>query len=104
MKKHDCIEYLDRYSEEKGFDKVYDIFESLFPMDVEDCERAFWAKAPVTTLRKLVRVLKYRSDEMVDLSYASEKDMPDNIEELEIDVDESWDEEDKLGEDEGFDL
>lgn len=90
MKKHDCIDFILKYTDAKGFESAYDIFQELFPMDTDDSEVAFWSKAPVTSLRKMVDVIKVRTGQAELSGYNTERQMPSSIREIEIDDDEYY--------------
>lgn len=84
LRKHECIELLSQHAEKIGFPHMVRLFESASPLDKKECQRQYWNKVNVKTLRQFVESIQNAGKPDLMPSYAvNENDLPETIEEIE---------------------
>ena len=89
LRKHECIELLSQHADKIGFPQMVRLFESASPLDKKECQRQYWNKVNVKTLRQFAESIQNAGSPNLIPSYAvSENDLPETIEEIEYVEDE----------------
>lgn len=84
LRKHECIELLSQHADKIGFPQMVRLFESASPLDKKECQRQYWNKVNVKTLRQFAESIQNAGSPNLIPSYAvSENDLPETIEEIE---------------------